>query len=240
MNIAKKFKLSLAFSLCLLNSTVGQTISSSFDTDLEGWIVEGDVTSFTHFVGDGNPAPMMLVDEQNASGPIFRAVAPAQFLGDLTLYDEGTISIDARLVFTGGQVVEQFGITSIFGAGDVATLDIAMAQISDDWQTFAATLSAANWGKSQAEWETILSDVTSIEIVIESVGGNETIGFDNPTIARKIIIGDINCDGQIDLLDVAPFVDLLGNGSFEPKADINQDGVVNLLDVGPFVDLLSG
>ena len=53
-------------------------------------------------------------------------------------------------------------------------------------------------------------------------------------------IGDVNCDGLVNLLDVAPFVDVISNGQFNAKADINQDGVVNLLDVGPFVELLSG
>ncbi len=54
------------------------------------------------------------------------------------------------------------------------------------------------------------------------------------------ILGDVNCDGVVDLLDVQPFVDLLTSGGFSDKADINGDGVVDLLDVGPFVDLISG
>ena len=54
------------------------------------------------------------------------------------------------------------------------------------------------------------------------------------------VLGDVNLDGTVDLLDVAPFVDLLANGDFQPEADINQDGIVDLLDVAPFVDLLSG
>ena len=53
-------------------------------------------------------------------------------------------------------------------------------------------------------------------------------------------LGDINCDGSLDLLDVDPFVTLLANGMFEPKADMNCDGFVDLLDVQPFVDLLAG
>lgn len=52
--------------------------------------------------------------------------------------------------------------------------------------------------------------------------------------------GDVNGDGSIDLLDVAPFVDAIANGDLIPAADINCDGVVNLLDVGPFIDLLGG
>ena len=54
------------------------------------------------------------------------------------------------------------------------------------------------------------------------------------------MIGDVNCDGSVDLLDVGPFIDVLSSAGFEAKADINQDDVVNLLDVGPFIDLLSG
>ena len=57
---------------------------------------------------------------------------------------------------------------------------------------------------------------------------------------EEVLLGDINRDGLVNLLDVAPFVDLLGNGSFQLEADINMDGDVNLLDVAPFVNLLAG
>ena len=55
-----------------------------------------------------------------------------------------------------------------------------------------------------------------------------------------LILGDVNGDGSVNLLDVQPFVELLTSGGYQAEADINQDGVVNLLDVGPFVELLSG
>ena len=54
------------------------------------------------------------------------------------------------------------------------------------------------------------------------------------------LLGDVNMDGIVDLLDVNPFVNILTNGGFVCEADINQDGVVDLLDVDPFVDLLIG
>ena len=60
------------------------------------------------------------------------------------------------------------------------------------------------------------------------------------TTPTSFVLGDINCDGVVNLLDVSPFVDLLSNNGFSAKADINTDGVVNLLDVSPFVDLLTG
>ncbi len=55
-----------------------------------------------------------------------------------------------------------------------------------------------------------------------------------------ILIGDINGDGMVDLLDVAPFVDAVVTGNFLPSADINQDGIVDLLDVQPFIAILVG
>ena len=54
------------------------------------------------------------------------------------------------------------------------------------------------------------------------------------------IVGDVNCDGVVDLLDVTPFVAAVVSGEFSAKADINSDGNVDLLDVQPFVDLLTG
>ena len=54
------------------------------------------------------------------------------------------------------------------------------------------------------------------------------------------MIGDVNLDGIVSLLDVAPFVDRITTGTFEEEADVNQDGMVDLLDVAPFVALLTG
>jgi hypothetical protein len=54
-----------------------------------------------------------------------------------------------------------------------------------------------------------------------------------------VLHGDVNGDGIVNLLDVAPFVDLIVDGGFLPAADVNVDGVVDLLDVEPFVDLLT-
>ena len=65
-----------------------------------------------------------------------------------------------------------------------------------------------------------------------TVGGGTT-GCTNP-------LGDVNLDGVVSLLDVAPFVALLTGGGFQCEADVNEDGVVSLLDVNPFVVILTG
>ncbi len=60
------------------------------------------------------------------------------------------------------------------------------------------------------------------------------------TDINQTILGDVNQDGFVNLLDVQPFVVLISNSGFQVEADINQDGDVNLLDVGPFIKILSG
>ena len=74
-----------------------------------------------------------------------------------------------------------------------------------------------------------------------SVAGN-TLAFDNLEICSDCgcLLGDVNTDGNVDLLDVDPFVAIVTAGGFQCEADINKDGSVNLLDVNPFVDLLTG
>ena len=76
---------------------------------------------------------------------------------------------------------------------------------------------------------------------------DETIGFFAinsgivmGSVLDSTLLGDVNLDGEVNFLDISPFIDRLSNGSFQSEADINQDGEVNFLDIGFFVDLLSG
>ena len=59
-------------------------------------------------------------------------------------------------------------------------------------------------------------------------------------IPATVVLGDLNGDGHVSLLDIALFVEAISSGEFVSEADINQDGVVDLLDVQPFIDLLVG
>ncbi|MEM9410782.1 MAG: hypothetical protein AAGA30_06685 [Planctomycetota bacterium] len=125
-------------------------------------------------------------------------------------------------------------IETVFGDEmiDLATVkpvpfDIMAAQLASDGELL--TLSAS----------------VKLDFDFEILGGIGTMTLSGPivltgTLPNKTILGDVNCDGDVNLLDVAPFVDLIANGGFSEKADVNLDGVVDLLDVQPFVDLLAG
>ena len=54
------------------------------------------------------------------------------------------------------------------------------------------------------------------------------------------ILGDVNGDGVVNFLDIAPFIALLSSQEFQAEADIDGNGIVNFLDIGPFIVILSG
>ena len=53
------------------------------------------------------------------------------------------------------------------------------------------------------------------------------------------LLGDVNQDGVVDLLDVVPLVNRITEQVYQFEADINQDDSVDLLDVAPFVEILN-
>jgi len=53
------------------------------------------------------------------------------------------------------------------------------------------------------------------------------------------LLGDVNLDGEVNFLDITPFISILSVNDFLEEADANGDGEVNFLDIVPFIALLS-
>ena len=54
--------------------------------------------------------------------------------------------------------------------------------------------------------------------------------------------GDVNLDGIVNFLDIAPFINVLSSGGSpaeESQADCSGDGVVSFLDISPFIQALA-
>ena len=51
-------------------------------------------------------------------------------------------------------------------------------------------------------------------------------------------LGDINCDGDLNVLDVVLMVNMILEDEYDEIADINEDGVLNVLDVVIVVNLI--
>ena len=95
-------------------------------------------------------------------------------------------------------------------------------------------------GTNQSEASFSVQSGQCYEIRVGGFFGDEGDIAINGSFAAGFLLGDVNGDGNVDLLDVQPFVNLLQSGGYQAEADINRDGVVNLLDVDPFVTLLLG
>ena len=58
---------------------------------------------------------------------------------------------------------------------------------------------------------------------------------DEPFVLR----GDVNLDGMVNFLDIAPFISRLTDMENQAEADVNEDGIVNFLDIAPFIGVLA-
>ena len=54
-----------------------------------------------------------------------------------------------------------------------------------------------------------------------------------------VLLGDVNLDGMVNFLDIAPFISRLADMENQAEADLNEDGVVNFLDISPFIQALT-
>jgi hypothetical protein len=55
-----------------------------------------------------------------------------------------------------------------------------------------------------------------------------------------VIKGDVNMDGEVTFLDIAPFIAALSLGEYQAEADCNCDSELTFIDIQPFIDILSG
>ena len=123
---------------------------------------------------------------------------------------------------------------------------------SEVWQT------DASWGTTTA---TGMQPSTTYQFRAKArnLDGIETSSSTAVSLATSaggsFNVGDLNCDGEIDLFDIDPFVLALTSATHTPAfddynaaypdcdpllADINDDGGVDLFDIDPFVALLTG
>ncbi len=79
--------------------------------------------------------------------------------------------------------------------------------------------------------------------VFSGSGAEVPASFAHPVqinVTAEIICGDVDQDGDVDFLDIDPFIDVLMSGAFLAEADVNKDGVVDFADIPPFISILTG
>ena len=198
------------------------------------------------------------------------AFSPARFLvanegthnnwsSGLTIGEAGTITIDGMgFALRGGTTATIVTITVIYLGEDgaVGTADDEIVGVATDDLNYSVVAEYA-WRFTTPmtfDWDGLNNrfrfEMTGIDGTLRfkqrpmnespSGQGGLTLSVAGSTKSGSVLLGDINLDGEVNLLDVGPFVELLSMAGFQEEADINQDGFVDLLDVGPFVELLGG
>lgn len=138
------------------------------------------------------------------------------------------------------------GHTAIFAVTALGTLPLGY-----EWQKDGVPLGDNERISGSATPTLIISaagldDAGEYHVVVTNACGS------TPSDAATLTVwavGDMNCDGQVDMGDINPFVLAVeGEGAYYAayagcnwyNADINGDTVVNFADINPFVALLSG
>lgn len=168
----------LSLIVILTGSLKAETISSSFDVDLDGWTATG--VSLAHQASGGNPGGFLQGEDVPFTSLIY---APGKFLGDLSAFNGGALSFDHLAISGPTSPPANSGRVTITGQGGLMATSIVVDPplTIGIWKSGQVSLEASAWGVSESDWTTILSDVTEMSVVIDTSdqGGGELSGFDN-------------------------------------------------------------
>lgn len=160
-------------------------VVTTFDTDLEGWMITGD-NDFIWQPAGGNPGGNLDVNDR-VTGAHNYAVAPASYLGDWSAVTSAdTLSYEVYLVNTsGGGLGGQSYVFRISGPGGSAwALDaVALHPPENTWTRLAVSMDQADWNVTGGTWTDLLENVTSLRCNAEFINGGEEVRLDNISLS---------------------------------------------------------
>jgi len=200
----RKETIFLSIAVLVGQVTAVADVSSTFDSDLDGWTLVGNPT-LSHQATNGNPGGFARYDD--TPGPLGDGwiVAPPKFLGNWTSLDGvGQLSWDHRILSPGEGETLLNGQARISGPGGIAVYYSGVV-FTTLWQTFTAPLEESAWIMTAGSWDALLSNVTDLRIRIESAHNDgpalDVDGIDNvslssePTPACISSVFDTNLEG---------------------------------------------
>lgn len=161
---------------CLFSEMLGaSTIISTFDVDLDGWTTNSQGT--IAFDAGG------FLLETDAAGGNMHVSAPGKFLGNLT--DADNLSVDIKSLATPLTIRAAFGTLTFSNNAAGNFISVDLGDPSTIWKHYATPLNAAAFGVDVLTYSSVMSNVTSITLILESDKDldTETVGMDNFTIS---------------------------------------------------------
>ena len=109
----------------------------------------------------------------------------------------------------------------------------------------ARTLFGHNGGDIGSSTEMFISFSNNLGVVLLTNSDNydamiqiENAIFDFAEETDFTIIGDINSDGMINILDVVQVVNLILTNEYDDNGDLNEDGIISILDLVQLINII--
>lgn len=160
----------------LVGLPLSAQVSTTFDADLESWLVTGD-NSFVWKSSGGNPGGCLDVNDL-ATGPLNYAIAPSRYLGDWSQATPAdSLSVDYYFDNISGSAINAPAFIISGPGGSASSAKIYPPELA--WTTYDMPLDPALWTVNSGDWASILANVTSLRVGGEFVVGQEELWIDN-------------------------------------------------------------
>ena len=182
-------------------------VSSTFDSDAEGWGILNDATPLAWEAATGNPGGAISASDLR-QGPIWYFAASGDYLGDRSLSFGQELSWDIRGVVGSQTSVTNRADVILSGGGMTIGLDADVLPQLGAWTSWSATLGGAGWRSvnissgalsggdvSQSDIANVLSNLTALYIRGEYTNGSDASRLDNvllravPTPGAALVLG---------------------------------------------------
>ena len=140
-------------------------------------------------------------------------------------------SLDIALTPLGGVFAQ--GSTNNFDAN--SRVDLALSVFDSDGQTLLASSDSSGLGGTESLSSLLLDPGT---YYAQITGVQDTIQLYSLDLTATLR-GDVDLNGDVNFLDISPFIVLLQSGAFQAEADVNGDLTVDFGDISPFISILA-
>lgn len=168
--------------------------TSTFDANTQGWTVAGDVAGpVTWFPSGGNPGGYVSAVDSVFGGVMF-FIAPSTYLGNKSSAYGTALTFDLIQNFTGSP--NPFADNDVLLKGNGLTLayDLANDPGNGVWTSYSVSLTPGSWHintiggalATQQDLQTVLSNLTALQIRAEYRTGDDTDGLDNVRLTTAV------------------------------------------------------
>ncbi len=181
-----KHQIALALS-ALCAAAPAWAVTSTFDTDAQGWVALGDSEGpLTWRAAGGNPGGNVFIDDLTTGGVTY-FVAPAGYRGNMSAALGSNLTFDLMQEFTGAPAQFDASDVVLIGAGLTLVFNTPNNPANGSWTSYAVPLAAAGWhlntlagaAPTADQFASALGSVTALRIRAEYRTGADIGYLDN-------------------------------------------------------------